>query len=329
MSDLLNLLWIDQDELKIPIKGIPNLGNTCYIASITQCLVRFPGIRDYVNEVKENDEPAANDLSLRACTFRLISDYLNKRCCSEVNVSPQMKALQKATRTESAPFTCLYQHDADEYYHKLVEKLPTEFGEYIKKTASLTVTQRSRCTRCELVETQEKEVSQSLSVALHGNTIENSLKNLFKTVTRSSTECTCNPTGYYKMESIGSDATKRRVVAELGFTKKVFYSCVTECSEVLYINLTRPLGLQKQVRISKKIVIGKELLCSEEHAEQQYELFAVVYKSGPPEAGHWWATCKTKLNWKTFSDVSVRDASPPYDNNNLSQFVRGLFYRRL
>jgi len=311
MSDLLNLLWIDQDPLKIPNRGISNSGNTCYVASVIQCLVRFPGIRDYVNKVKA-DEPAADDLSLRACTFRIFSAYLNGSRSSAVDLTVQIQAqitaLAEVTKTETAPFKWSEQHDSNEYYTRLVDKLidnkndsHAEFGNYIKEKTSVTMSKSSLCGSCGLREDLQSAVDYSLHVGISGDSfsIQESLLAQFHGTECIEAECAqCSkPTGKEKKLK--------------AYTRSASYS------EVLYLNLTWDGTNSNSLEATIPLDIEIE--------SNKFQLFGVTYHHAYEKGGHYWAICKTKTGWKKFNDYSVSGEVPPPS----SLHARGLFYRRL
>jgi ubiquitin C-terminal hydrolase len=94
------------------LKGIANVGNTCFINSILQCLVATPVLQDFLKNYafSEKKEPIGYALSSVAKAL------LN-------NERPSPQQFKKMIDLHLPQFSGFDQHDAQEFLNALLDKL--------------------------------------------------------------------------------------------------------------------------------------------------------------------------------------------------------------
>ena len=120
-------------SLNSSLKGLQNLGNTCFMNSAIQCLVHSEDIRrffisgDYLKKINKQ-----NPLGTKGKLAMAYGDLLNSMCsASEKSVAPW--GLKKTIAVVASQFEGYQQHDSHEFLSYLINGLHEDLNEVTKK----------------------------------------------------------------------------------------------------------------------------------------------------------------------------------------------------
>ena len=262
------------------MSGLPNLGNTCYINSILQCL-RYQ--RHFVNSIKDYDH-SKDDLFYKHFIDLMFLDY---------DKTILQSFITKLAKMENSPFQLFRQSDAHELYLFLMDnfyethKLNNPFkGQY-----ESTIT----CSLCNN-ESKTKQDFMSLSVSLVSEDVQECIQEFEKEETLQGIECeNCNQR---------SDATKKINIVQYPKTLVVhlkrFTNQLKKAEENISLNDVSPYTLSATCNHSGTVSFGhytatvkksnggwlfcndnfiKEINQFPEKSEMPYVLFYEKYKN--------------------------------------------------
>lgn len=291
--------------LSIPNRGIPNTGNTCYIASVIQCLIRYPG---FVNALNTNLYPSDEfTQQFRSLIYAYLSSYVVD-VTAFANVLPRIGSFQVNL-----------QEDASQLLMSISNNLSGGLGTHLKKLTSFEErTIITNCPNCNYQATPPPEISSGfLSV---------SLLNQEATVSRTLLN------HYAPKNFVGECGSGR---SSCGQVTRKEHRCMRSLPEVLVIHLKRfEVQGERQVTLKKnntqilveEFIDVKAFKCEPSNESHPYELFAVINHEGKINNGHYSAMCRTSEGWKTFNCGTVTNFNPQFEYRSMSPYL--LFYKK-
>ncbi len=270
--------------------GFSNIGNSCYLASVTQCLL---GASAFVGEIERLVAAGSGGIVTRAL-FDVIEEVRRRR--GHILLLDGLKSALASSKCGSLFVGCR-QSDAHEAFMKVLESVGDEQGERYNCPFSHSVEVEDKCESCKhMVRIEERgHLNVTLNVAASATTWGGSvLKALERTTERITKDCErCH----------GKDHTRT--------------SLVTRMPQVLVVQLARfefSAGVMKKV--DDEFAVEKTVNISSD-GSKRFELRSVVHHHGKyGHFGHYEAyvlrqraTPAAGPVWFRTSDSTVRPAA--------------------
>jgi len=272
------------------MKGLDNLGNTCYFNCSLQCLLQVPQLSNYM--ILKNymgEDPFVKEYQA------LVRKVWLKN--GDGSVNPQM--LLGLFRERWPQFKSDEQHDSQEAFLCLLDILDKSLSNIIKiifhsKTIQETVCKSGRSIRTEVTPV-------TILSSKNGDTIETSLK---------------RHQDWSVLEGFEDD---RGVKHHVATTRTLFW----ELPKVLVFS-TRMYGEKVRVKVSEALNMKPYVAEGSPSTETDYQLFACCKHHGSAHGGHYVAYTKHKGQWYIKNDGFCVKTTLP-----LEDYYYLLIYKRV
>ncbi|KAL3694055.1 hypothetical protein R1sor_007706 [Riccia sorocarpa] len=304
--------------------GLSNLGNTCFLNSVLQCLTYTPPLAGYL-------QSGQHKMSCRVagfCAFCALQEHVSQALTSAGRVVAPNK-LAKNLRSISRSFRMCRQEDAHEYMRYLLEALhkccippelasssttnskPSQDKSLVYKIFGGRLRSQVKCSVCsQCSNTYDPFLDLSLDIVRADS--------LTKALTRFTAVDTLDGENKYRCAHC-----KKKVRAQKQFT-------IETVPNILTIQFKRFSGTVGG-KIDKKVEFGTTLdmkpFCSSQESSLKYRLYGVLVHSGwSTHSGHYYCFIRTSSDiWHVLDDSRVRQVS---EKTVLEQKAYMLFYVR-
>lgn len=310
--------------------GLPNLGNTCYLNSITQCLmhtiplVKYLALDTYKEDLQESHKDSNVVKVLSALAYNMWVDNPNQD-----NVNKLMMSYKRVLGDVSEIFEGFDQEDSSEAMGYILDALHESLKYPVKIEISGIPRTRHQKIQYNSIKSWEEYVQKNYSVIIdtfagqfHITTIVNSkldvshsfqpFHNLMLHIPNNATSLYDCLDAFTEQEDIEGKMLKKTMLYRL--------------PKILVIQLSRFTNNLR--KINKLIDYPKTLnmtkYTSSSNVEKRYELYAVCNHFGSMGGGHYTASARVNGKWYNFNDSMV---TPISEVVTAAGYI--LFYRRL
>ncbi|CAN7001428.1 unnamed protein product [Brassica rapa subsp. trilocularis] len=343
MGYKLQMSWmpslLSQKRRNGPPLGLRNLGNTCYLNSVLQCLTYTPPLANFCLSHKHSShcDSFVDGERKRDCPFCIVE----KRIARSLSVDHAIDAPNKISsclKIFAEHFKFGRQEDAHEFLRYVIDachntslrlkKLRTKGGggpESVNGSSSSSSTEvkeifggamqsQVKCLPCGAESNKADEIMDISLEISNSSSVKESLQKFFQPEI-------LDGNNKYKCESCKKLVTARKQMS------------VLQAPNILVIQLKRFEGIYGG-KIDKPITFGEILFLStfmsksSKDPQPEYKLFGIIVHSGySPESGHYYAYVKDSLNrWFCCNDASVTHSTL---QEVLSEKAYILFFSRI
>ncbi|CAN6455672.1 unnamed protein product [Victoria cruziana] len=335
----LQMTWVNAYRRKSPPLGLRNLGNSCYLNSVVQCLTYTPPLANFCLGNRHSSICELSDVIKKyECPFCLLEKRIVRSLSIESALDVPVK-IQTSIEIFAKHFRIGRQEDAHEFLRYMIDACHNTCLKLLKPKNGVV---------CQSVQANGN------SEKVEPNTI---VKEIFGGVLQSQVKClSCNSESN-KMDDIMDisldlfQCSSLKEALQLFFQPEILdgsnkYSCekckklssarkqmsIFRAPNVLVIQLKRFEGVHG-LKIDRPIAFGEELalaahMCKQAQDPQpEYSLFGSIVHSGySPESGHYYAYVKDASGrWYCCNDAHVTLATV---EEVLSEKVYILFFVR-
>lgn len=299
--------------------GLKNLGNSCYLNSVLQCLTYTPPLANFcLNNLHSSScDVTSEPDKKRDCPFCILEKRIVRSLSIDLTLDSPAKIVN-CLRIFAEHFKCGRQEDAHEFLRYVIDAC------------------HNTCLRLKKLQQQRvrKNINGSVGESFGGNTI---VKEIFGGSLQSQVKCLSCGTESNKVDDIMDicleisncssvkDAMKRFFEAEIldGNNKYKCERCkklvaakkqmsILQAPNVLVVQLKRFEGIfggkiDRVVAFEEILVLSSFMCKASQDPHPEYSLFATIVHSGfSPESGHYYAYIKDAMNrWYCCNDSYV------------------------
>jgi ubiquitin C-terminal hydrolase len=309
--------------------GLPNLGNTCYLNSITQCLmhtiplVKYLALDTYKEDLQGEHKHANVPKVLSALAYNIWMENPNQE-----SVNKLMMTYKTVLSGVSDIFKGFDQEDSSEAMGHILDALHESMKYQVKIEISGTPKTRHQKIQYNSIKSWEEYVQKNYSAIIdifagqfHMTTIRNpklEVSHSFQPFHHLMLQIPSKATSLY--ECLDSFTEQENIEGKM-LQKTMIY----RLPKILVIQLSRFTNEMR--KISKLIDYPKILdmtkYTSSLNVEKRYELYAVCNHFGSMGGGHYTASARVNGKWYNFNDSNV---SPVNEVVTPAGYI--LFYRR-
>lgn len=335
--------------------GLRNLGNTCFMNSVLQCLSNTRQLLDYCLEEKYHSEINTTTSNMKGSLFKAYAQLMHAmwKDKSESSVSPN--AFKTQIQKFAPRFMGYSQQDSQEFLRYLLEGLHEDVNRVTKKTAPIILDDNSLEKKSDSGKAQDywkaylnRDNSQIVDMFVgqlkselhfspcrHCSVTFDPFWDLSLSIPKNRSEVNLEDCIKLFMKEEELAAEERPMCAKC----KTRQSCTKSFSiqrfpKILVLHLKRfsqerfGRKLSTLVDFPPKLDLTEYAAESSSHGSRQvlYDLYAVSNHSGGTSSGHYTAYCKNPYSgdWSFFNDARVSNAM---SNQVVSSEAYVLFYQ--
>ncbi|XP_014501111.1 ubiquitin carboxyl-terminal hydrolase 25 isoform X2 [Vigna radiata var. radiata] len=328
----LQMTWqpslLSQKRKTGPPIGLRNLGNSCYLNSVLQCLTYTPPLANFCLTLQHS---SLCDFSASTCPFCILEKQIARSLKLDLSHDAPSK-IQSCIRIFAEHFRCGRQEDAHEFLRYVIDachntclrlkKLHRKGGDanggggdgggstVVKEIFGGALQSQVKCLCCGYESNKVDEIMDISLDVFHSNSLQDSMQKFFQPEV-------LDGNNKYKC-----DSCKKLVAAKKQMS-------ILEAPNILVIQLKRFEGILGG-KIDKAVAFEEVLVLSSfmcKASQPEYKLFGTIVHSGySPESGHYYAYIKDAMGrWYCCDDSSVSVATL---QEVLSEKVYILFFSR-
>ncbi|PSR84624.1 Ubiquitin carboxyl-terminal hydrolase [Actinidia chinensis var. chinensis] len=316
-----------------PPLGLKNLGNSCYLNSVLQCLTYTPPLANFClnHHHSSSCDYAAEPERKRDCAFCILEKRIARSLSSDLALDTPSK-MNSCLRIFAEHFRFGRQEDAHEFLRYVIDachntclrlkKLRRKGGgggegfgggTVVKEIFGGALQSQVKCLSCGAESNKVDEIMDiSLDVS-HNSSLRESLQKFFQAEV-------LDGSNKYKCENCKKLVAARKQMSLL------------QAPNILVIQLKRFEGIfggkiDKTIAFEEVLVLSNYMCKASQDAHPQYNLFGTIVHSGfSPDSGHYYAYIKDAMGrWYCCNDSFVKLSSL---QEVLSEKVYILFFAR-
>ena len=282
--------------------GLKNLGNSCYISAVIQCLVATEGLIDALRKkLQKNVSYQSDQLS---CELIFLSMVLNSGEYRAVRPTDFKTAVDKSLPS----FRGSRQHDSHEFLVKLLDIIEEEAPNTISNIFDGEITNKLICSECKN-QSIKKDPFRFLPIDIQafGGTkasVQTCLDNFLEK--KETVDYYCENAGCYSTKAVKSIHISKEPQVLIVQAKRFAFSPSNNLGHLHTYKICDPVEIEHTVKISADGIEG----------HQRYNLYSVTSHKGSLGMGHYTAQCRDPLvenSWimyddsNTYSDAVFRE----------------------
>ncbi|XP_057465459.1 ubiquitin carboxyl-terminal hydrolase 25-like [Actinidia eriantha] len=314
-----------------PPLGLKNLGNSCYLNSVLQCLTYTPPLANFClnHHHSSSCDYAAEPERKRDCAFCILEKRIARSLSSDLALDTPSK-MNSCLRIFAEHFRFGRQEDAHEFLRYVIDachntclrlkKLRRKGGgegfgggTVVKEIFGGALQSQVKCLSCGAESNKVDEIMDISLDVLHNSSLRESLQKFFHAEV-------LDGNNKYKCENCKKLVAARKQMSLL------------QAPNILVIQLKRFEGIfggkiDKTIAFEEVLVLSNYMCKASQDAHPQYNLFGTIVHSGfSPDSGHYYAYIKDAMGrWYCCNDSFVKLSSL---QEVLSEKVYILFFAR-
>ncbi|RZB66175.1 Ubiquitin carboxyl-terminal hydrolase 25 isoform B [Glycine soja] len=299
-----------------PPLGLRNLGNSCYLNSVLQCLTYTPPLANFCLRLQHS---SLCDSSASSCPFCILEKQIARSLRLDLTYDAPSK-IQSCIRIFAENFRCGRQEDAHEFLRYVIDachntclrlkKLrrkgaeangggggDTGGGTVVKEIFGGALQSQVKCLCCGYESNKVDEIMDISLDVFHSNSLKDSMQKFFQPEV-------LDGNNKYKC-----DSCKKLVAAKKQMS-------ILQAPNILVIQLKRFEGIlggkiDKAVAFEEVLVLSSFMCKASQDPQPEYKLFGTIVHSGySPESGHYYAYIKDAMGrWYCCDDSCVTVAT--------------------
>ncbi|CAI0409500.1 unnamed protein product [Linum tenue] len=321
---------LSQERKNGPPLGLRNLGNTCYLNSVLQCLTYTPPLANFCLRLQHSShcDSGSNGLLKRECPFCILEKRIAQSLSSGVNLDAPLKILS-CLRIYAEHFRRGRQEDAHEFLRYVIDachntclrlkKLPRKGidpaggSTVVKDIFGGALQSQVKCLSCHSESNKVDEIMDISLDILHSGSLLEAMQKFFQSEI-------LDGNNKYRCESCKKLVAARKQMS------------ISQAPNVLVIQLKRFEGIfggkiDRTIAFEEVLVLSSFMCKSSQDPHPEYSLFGTIVHSGfSPESGHYYAYIKDAMGrWYCCNDSFVTSSNL---EEVLSEKVYVLFFSR-